>query len=145
MEETPHLMIELVWEDFDLEELSISATNGQFSGTATVYFAHGDIQVLADSIRGFPKTISQRETFSGGNETHPPFAELVFYCTDGTGHPAVRVALTEPVYHAGLRPSQNHVELELPFEPIALDDFCRQLDLVAGRRTKRAVLRGLPA
>jgi hypothetical protein len=145
MQETPYLTVELVWEDTDLEELCISANNGQFSGEAKVYFAQGDVQLLADSIRGFPKTTSQRETFSGGNEADPPFAQLVFRCADGSGHATVHVALAEIVYHNGRPFTDNRVELELPFEPNALDDFCRELDLVARRATRRAVLRGLGA
>ena len=142
MENTPNLTIELVWEDTDLEELSIAANNGQYSGTAKVYFAQGDVQALANSIRGFPKTISHQETFAGGNETDYPFAKLVFRCADGSGHPSVHVALAETLYHQGRRLADNRVELELSFEPTALDDFCRELDLVAQRKNTRAVLRG---
>ena len=145
MESTPHLTIELVWEDTDLEELSISANNGDFSGTAKVYFALGDIQLLAHSLQGFPKTTSQQEVFAGGNENEYPFAKLLFRCADGTGHPVVDVTLAESLFHNG-RPSRNNrVELDLQFEPLALDEFCRELDLVARRKNNRAVLRGLAA
>lgn len=142
MDDTPHLTIELVWEDTYLEELSISANNGQFSGAVTVYFAQGDVQLLANSIRGFPKTTSQREVFAGGNEKEYPFAKLVFRCADGTGHPVVGVKLAESSFHIGRSSRNNRVELDLQFEPLALDEFCRELDLVARRKMKRAVLRG---
>ena len=145
MEETSHLTVELVWEDEDLEELSISASNGYFSGTAKAYFAQGDVQLLANSLRGFPKTMSQQEIFTGGNENEYPFAKLVFRCADGAGHPVVDVKLAEALFHNG-RPSRNNrVELDLQFEPLALDEFCRELDSVARRKTTRAVLRGLAA
>lgn len=145
MERTPNLTIELVWEDTDLEELSISADNGQFSGTAKVYFAQGDVQLLANSIRGFPKSTSQQEIFAGGNETEYPFAQLIFRCADGTGHPVVDIVLAESLFHNGRQSRNNRVELDLQFEPLALDEFCRQLDLVARRTNKHAVLRGLAA
>ena len=145
MEESPHLTIEVVWEDTDLEELSISANNGRYSGKVEVYFALGDVQLLANSIRGFPKTTSQQEVFTGGNDTAYPFAELVFYCTDGTGHPAVQVTLAETVYHSGQPVTENRVKLEVLFEATELDEFCRELDLVARRKTKRALLRGRAA
>ena len=145
MENVPHLTIELVWEDNDLEELLISAHNGRYSGTASVYFAQGDTQLLANLIRGFPKATSQEETFSGGNETDYPFAKLVFRCADGAGHPTVRVALAETTYHNGRPFADNRAQLELSFEPTALDDFCCELDLVAQRKNKRAVLRGIAA
>ena len=61
-------------------------------GSAKVYFAQGDVQVLANSIRGFPKANSQREFFSGGREDNDlSFAKLVFHCVDGAGHAVVDV------------------------------------------------------
>jgi hypothetical protein len=100
MEDSPHLAIELVWEDSDLEELSITAANGRYRGSAKVYFAQGDVQVLANSIRGFPKANSQREVFSGGREDNDlSFAKLVFHCVDGAGHAVVDVTLAESLVH----------------------------------------------
>ena len=58
METSARLTIELVWEDADLEELAIIADNGQFRGAATVYFARGDAGLMANALRGFPKSIS---------------------------------------------------------------------------------------
>jgi hypothetical protein len=145
MQDTPHLTIELVWEDTDLEQLSISASNGQFSGIATAYFAQGDVRLLADSIRGFPRTSSQLETFASGDEYEYPYVKLVFRCADGTGHPVVDVTLADELFHHGRQSRKHRVELDLHFEPLALDEFCRELDLVARRNTKRAVLRGLAA
>src|SRR5687768_16413602 len=66
MENSPRLKVELVWEDADLEELAIVADNGQFRGVATAYFGRGDVALMANALRGFPKSISQREMFSGG-------------------------------------------------------------------------------
>jgi len=143
MEETPYLTIELVWEDADLEELSISASNGYFSGTAKVYFGQGEVELLANSLRGFPKTTSQLEIFTGGNETKYSFAKLVFRCADGAGHPVVDVKLAESMFHNGRQSRNNCVELELQFEPLALDEFCRELDSVARRKSTRAMLRGV--
>jgi hypothetical protein len=79
MENSPRLMVELVWEDADLEELAIVADNGQYRGVATAYFGRGDVALMANALRGFPKLISQREIFSGGSEeADNSFAQLVF-------------------------------------------------------------------
>jgi len=147
MENSPHLTIELVWEDTDLEELSISADNGRYSGTAKVYFAQGDVQLLANSIRGFPKTNSHREVFSGGREDDDDlsFAKLVFHCVDGAGHAVVDVTLAESLVHHARPSTRNRAELELRFEPLALDEFCRELYAIARRTTNQAVLRGTAA
>jgi hypothetical protein len=71
MESDSHLSIELVWEDADLEELLVSASNDEYCGTAKVYFGQGDVAALADTIRGFPKTISRVEVFEGGGNDGP--------------------------------------------------------------------------
>jgi hypothetical protein len=146
MERSPQLTIELVWEDPDIEELCIVADNGQYSGAASVYFARGDAGVLANALRGFPKTTSQREEFSGGSEDgEVSYAQLVFFCMDGAGHVAVEVTLSECLFHHGRRTNRNRAQLLLRFEPLALDTFCRELDAIARRTTKRAVLPGIAA
>lgn len=43
MRTAPKLSIELIWEDVDVEELCITASNGEFCGSARVYFARGDV------------------------------------------------------------------------------------------------------
>ena len=146
MEHSPQLTIDLVWEDSDLEEFCIVANNGQYSGAATVYFAKGDAGVLAGAMRGFPKTTSQRETFIGGSEDGElSFAQLIFLCTDGAGHVAVDVTLSECLFHQGRRANRNRVQLLLRFEPLAIDAFCRELDAIARRTNTRAVLPGIAA
>src|SRR5258708_14049127 len=102
MENSPHLTIELVWEDTDLEELSISADNGRYSGTAKVYFAQGDVQLLANSIRGFPKTNSHPHVFSAAREDDDDlsFAQLALHCAARPGHAFFDVTLAESLgYH----------------------------------------------
>ena len=146
METSVSLTIELVWEDADLEELAIVADNGQYRGAATVYFARGDAGVMANALQGFPKSISQREIFSGGNENADnAFAQLVFYCMDDAGHTAIDVTLSECLFHQGRRSKRNRVELLLRFEPNALDRFCRELDAIGRRSQTRAVLAGIAA
>ena len=146
METSGRLTIELVWEDADLEELAIMGDNGQFRGAATAYFGIGDAGVMAHTLRGFPKSTSQRELFSGGSEDgEQSFAQLVFYCTDDLGHCAVDVTLSECLFHRGRRAQRNRVELVLRFEPGALDTFCHELDAIARRMKTRAVLPGVAA
>ncbi len=142
MESNPHLTIELIWEDSDLEELRITAQNSRYCGTADVYFGQGDVAALAESIRGFPKTVSQQETFEGSSGS---LAKLVFQCIDGSGHPVVMVSLAESVNDNSRPLTMNRVEMELRFEPSALDEFCRELESIARRESRRALLRGIAA
>ena len=144
MESNPQLSIELLWEDVDLEELCITASNGEYCGSARVYFAQGDIAALANAIRGFPKTITQVEIFEGGQDDGPR-AKLVFRCMDQSGHPVVRVSLVEFAFEHAQVPIMNDVNLELRFEASALDQFCKELEGVGNRTRKFAILRGLTA
>jgi len=146
MENSPRLTVELVWEDADLEELAIVADNGQYRGVATVYFGLGDVALMANALRGFPKSISQREIFSGGSEDGDnSYAQLVFYCTDDVGHTAIDVTLSECLFSQRRRSKRNRVELLLRFEPGALDTFCHELDGIARRLKTSALLHGIAA
>lgn len=138
----PTLSIELIWEDVDLEQLCITASNGEYCGSARVYFAQGGLAALAATIQGFPKAVSQVEVFEGGYDGGPR-AKLVFRCIDQLGHAVVRVSLTEFAYDNAQFQNMNDVNLEMPFEASALDQFCKELEAVAKRARKRAILRGL--
>ena len=142
METDPKLSIELIWEDVDLEELFITASNGEFCGSARVYFAQGDIAALAKTIHGFPNAVSQVEVFEGGPDDGPR-AKLVFRCMDQLGHTVVRVSLAEFAYDNNPQlPITNDVNLELRFDASALDQFCKELERVGKRARTLAVLRG---
>jgi hypothetical protein len=144
VETDPKLSIELIWEDVDLEELCITASNGEYCGRARVYFTQGDIAALAENIQGFPKAVSQVEVFEGGQDDGPR-AKLVFRCIDELGHAAVRVSLVEFAYDNAQLPIMNDVNLEMRFEASALDQFCKELEGVGKRARKIAILRGLTA
>jgi hypothetical protein len=144
MNDSPHLAIELVYEDVDLEELSISADNGRYRGAATAYFSNGEVGVLANALVGFPKSTNQQEVFSGGQEESDfGFAELIFRCVDTLGHIVVRVTLSETAQPNDF--ARNRVELELLCEPAALDHFSQELEAIARRQRNRAVLQGITA
>lgn len=142
MESDPKLSIELIWEDVELEELCITASNGEYCGTARVYFARGDVAALAQTIEGFPKALSQVEVFEGGFDDGPR-AKLVFRCIDQKGHAVVRVSLSESAYDNVQPPNMNDVTLEMRFDAAALDQFCKELEAVGKRARKLAILRGL--
>jgi hypothetical protein len=144
MEGDPKLSIELIWEDVELEELCITASNGQYCGSARVYFAQGDIAALADTIQGFPKAASQVEVFEGG-QADGPRAKLVFRCMDQLGHAVVRVSLVEFAYENAQPLIMNDVNLEMRFDASALDQFCKELGAIGKRTRKLAILRGLAA
>ena len=137
----PKLSIELIWEDVDLEELWITATNGEYCGSTRVYFVQGDVTALAETIHGFPKAVDQVEIFEGGQDNGPR-AKLVFRCLDRVGHAVVRVSLADLAYVNAQLPIMNDVNLEMRFEASALDQFCKELEEVGKRTRTLAILHG---
>ena len=140
MESDSKLSIELVWEDVDLEELCITASNGDYCGSAKVYFAQGDVAALAETLRGFPRVSSQVEVFESCSVERSR-AKLVFRCIDQLGHAAVRVSLAEIEDENAQVPLTNDVNLEMHFEASALDQFCKELEAIGKRTRQLAILR----
>ena len=145
MASDPKLSIELLWEDVDVEEICVTASNGEYCGSAKVYVVQGDIAALAETLRGFPKAVSQMEVFEGGTDDGPR-AKLVFRCIDHLGHAVVSVSLAEVAYvNAPHLSIMNDVNLEMRFEVSDLDRFCKELEAVGKRTRTLAILRGFVA
>ena len=141
MQIDPQLSIELVSEDTDFQQLRITACNGQYGGSALIYFGHGKIAALAEALQGFPKTSSQVEVFEGGSEDGSR-AKLTFSCKDRVSRAVVTVCLAELTDENAQTGIMNEVKLELRFEAWALDEFCKELEEIGKRLNKRAVLMG---
>jgi hypothetical protein len=122
------IVIEVVWVDDDLVELLVRASNRRFSGTAEVYVASDELAKLAEALRGFPTSPSDRREFELGTfdaNYAGGGARLCFWCKDALGHALVAVSLrTDPRYH--FRRSET-AELVIPIEPSAIDSFVRHL------------------
>ncbi len=76
MEHKPQLRVDLIWEDVDIEGVRISASNGTFCGSTQVYLAPRELGVLAETLKGFPKTVEQEQSFAAGAENSYAFASL---------------------------------------------------------------------
>ncbi len=77
------LSIEIIWQDTDMIELKIIASNDNFSGATEIYTVYEDIDTLAKSLKGFPKSISESIEFSAGQRDSYAFANIRFYCFTG--------------------------------------------------------------
>lgn len=85
------------WQDSDVLEIRVSATNGVFAGLAYPYVSHLDLQSAAAILKGFPEDFQdsrevvlgdRRERFAGG------FLSFLFTARDSAGHCAVEVQIT---------------------------------------------------
>jgi len=152
----PQLAIQVVYFDDAEITLQISASNGRYSGTTSVYIGSDgkELTELADKLKGFPKSrdhmVSVKwgctkefaaETKALGLKAHPAYAYFDFRCIDNILHTAVSVDLQE--YSNSERHEANgNVHLELLFDPASLDNFVNSLSSLAGRREGTATLVG---
>ena len=126
----PKLEIASIWEDDDLFEVRITASNLYFSGTAECYTTREEIQSLATSLKDFPLENSQVVSFSTGENINNSFFNLQFKTTNASGHTAVRVKIMH-IYSSNLPKEISSSEFDLPVEPAAIDRFASSLNLLA--------------
>ncbi len=140
----PALEIRSIWEDDGIFEVSVRARNGTFCGECRCYTTREEMQRLAATIGGFPKTVADEVRFSTYASDRFAHFGLHFCCTDGSGHTVVRVTIADVVHYSNARPVNNLAEFDLPAEPAAIDAFARELAELstAGVRAVTAVLNG---
>jgi len=141
--ERPGIEVTIVYEDTDLIEVSVLASNGRFSGLALAYASPDAVREFADLIAGFPRSPADRRAFTFGS-FDPAYANgaasLELSCKDAAGHAVVAVRL-----EAEREPDPPETAtFRLDFEPAALERFVRQLrELRCGHGT--AFLTACPA
>lgn len=119
--------ISSVWEDVDLFEVSVRASNGKFRGEATCYTTRLEIEKLSESIAGFPKSTRDDVRFSTFLNNDNSYFTLQFICVDSSGHVAVLVKVADLRCYSNARPDRNVAEFELEIEPAAIDRFSAEL------------------
>ena len=133
------------WHDADVMELSISASNGSFCGSAFPYLGIGHLGELAASLDGFPKDFSDvrelefganGDTFAGG------YVRLRFSCRDLAAHAIAEVQIESKNEEAWNR-SRQSVLFFASIEPSAVDDFVKELRHLNEDYSGRACLRFL--
>jgi len=100
---TPGLRLSIIDPDEDYLGIEVAAGSGRFAGTTRIYAGLDELSVFASRIAGFPTTAGDRRNYEFGT-TDPGvaggFARLLFYCVDGSGHPALEVVIEDdPIRH----------------------------------------------
>lgn len=85
------LTLTVVWEDSDLLEVEVRASNGHFAGATRVYTTDYELRALSAALLGFPRTNTDRYRFDARSADSR--AALDFHCMNGAGHVAIRVEL----------------------------------------------------
>lgn len=119
------LNIETVWTDEHMLEFWIHAANKTFSGASTCYVALDEARRLAETIAGFPRSITDVREYLFGDPGGYGMggAHLHFTCADGFGH----LAVTVKIWSGPNDNATEKVSLVLRTVPAQIDSFVAQL------------------
>jgi hypothetical protein len=134
------LHIEAVYQDPDLIEVVVTAANSSFSGVACFYTNESELRAAALTLKGFPKTTSDRRDIRIGEAVYERIDGIraTFLCRDGSGHLTAEVTVTTDERELPVRQS---VSLLIPTEAAAVDSFVVELAAMAESRRGAAFLR----
>jgi len=124
---------ELLWNDEDVLQLRIRASNSRFGGTADVYVPIGGLAEAAAKLEGFPRNPSdQRELEFGafGPKTAGGGVHMRFYCEGAAGRAFVETTMESD--HKGERAETAHFLVAV--EAGAVDVFVSELQRLEAER-----------
>jgi hypothetical protein len=123
------LEITSVWEDDDLFEVKVRASNGDFSGAAKCYAQRKELMELALSLEGFPKSPDHKVNYSGEDENFSFFT--LFFSCNSSWKLNVRIKIANIITYSNAPKVNNVVEFDMAIEPAALDSFASSLKVLA--------------
>lgn len=123
------LEIVSVWEDDDLFEVKVFASNEEFSGGAKCYAQRKELMELALALEGFPKSIGQQVNYIEDSENFS-FFTLVFSC-NSSWKVNVRVKIAQITTYTNAPKVHNVVAFDMAIEPAAIDTFVSSLKVLA--------------
>jgi hypothetical protein len=132
---------EVRWSDADIFDIRISAWNGAFGGSTSVYVPIGGLAEAATKLEGFPRHPSdKRELQFGafGAEWAGGAVSMAFYCKDAAGHALVDARIESE--HGGTPKAQSALFF-VPVEASAVDAFVEDLRRLEADREGTAALR----
>ncbi len=127
----PGVYLSLVWEDDDLFEVEICASNGRFAGRARCYTTREQITELARGVNGFPKSTSDAFHFTTHSGDNFSYFGFNLRCVDGRGGVVVRVKVADIVRFSNSPGTDDIVEFDLGVEPASIDNFANELVALA--------------
>ncbi len=135
-------VFQVIWHDYDIINLRISAWNRAFGGAVETYEAIGHLRDAAQQLRGFPKSPTDMREIVFGN-FEPKYAgggvRMRFHCTDGAGHAQVEAKMVAKDQLVG---TVQEVVLAMPVEAAAVDAFVQELEQLEAERAGTAHLKG---
>lgn len=137
------ISFEIVWQDDDLIQIGIVASNTRFSGFTKVYSSYDVLEEFANSIQGFPKKAEDRISFDFCKQDSFSSASFNFYCISGVGNSAAWIRMEANETDSYRKGEQQNVQLEVRFEALEVDLFVRGLKSIIENKSGKSTLKGI--
>jgi hypothetical protein len=122
-------------------EVRVSVWNGRFGGTTDVYISHSELSDAANSLAGFPQTLTDAREFqlgSFGPQYGGGASAIRLWCADGAGHVRLQARIESDFNQTATAESAT---LFAGLEPSAIDSFVAELRQVELTHAGTAALR----
>ena len=134
-----YLKLEVIWKDDDMFELKVSANNVRYSGITEVYEVSDSLLEFVKELNGFPFG-KDKVIHSCGEKDGFAYFEMEFYKIGLTGKCGVLITMEENVATEFRTEEKDKLKMELIVEPNSIDMFCRELKVLAEKRSGTAEL-----
>jgi len=123
------LKIVSIWEDPDVIELEISASNGLFSGATKCYSQRNEIHEIGNRLKNFQLKKGHEESISFFIDDKSSAFHFTVRCIDSIGSVNVKLRIIHIANYIGINPQAERYISEFDFntEPILLENFAQEL------------------
>jgi hypothetical protein len=135
------LELEIIWKDYDMFELKVTASNGRYFGTTEIYDTTESLLSFSQTLIGFPND-NKTTLHEAGNKDGYAYFSMNFYCIDNVGHIGVEINLEDNVATEFRHEEKDKLKLEIIVEPSAIDNFQKSLSQLATTQKGLAILYG---
>jgi len=137
----PFLRLEVIWRDEYMFELSVTASNDDFRGKASVYDTSDSLSKFALNLRDYPKN-NNTLFYDLGKKDEDAYFSMRYYPVGFNGIIGVEINLESNVGTEYRPEEKDKIKLEIIVEPSAIDIFQKELYQMAKTESGKATLYG---
>jgi hypothetical protein len=136
-----YLELKVIWKDDDMLELCVKVSNGRYCGITEVYDNPDSLLNFAKKLKGYPSDIPELYYEAGKKDSYS-FFSMRFYKINSAGHIGVEIQLEENVSTEFRIEEKDKLKVEIIVVPSAIDDFQKELLIMAKTEEGVSILYG---
>ena len=134
------LELKVIWNDHEIIQLQITASNGKFCGKTEMYEIPACLYDFAEKLTNHPKS-GEKLSYSPSIRTGYDFFSMKYYLINDTGKLGIEIIIdSQSEYFVDVKDS---VKLEIVVEPNAIKSFQKELQTLAKKENGKAKIYGI--